>query len=305
MPGQGGRAVSLQWTSCWTWQRTKAWWTFSTASESCDHSESTWSRRRLVCRNRNKPCVCQKVHCCGRMENEALLHDWTFPAEDGNFESCRKNSLATDYLWELVDRLIEKLHSEKSSQRLTLYISTTSGNIPPNVSLNEGKTVSLIFLISLKHEASLCPSAGRDAGAKTDTVSVSQYFLQPYTVWSIPIRPSILNISWIIDDSSTNTHKHTNSKSNTYTHTETHWFRILCMWVCVSVCAHLRINFLPCFTTKHTHTHINTYTTAEVFQIVSCWNFVPVKLLSLFRENAFILFTVSIAGVYRSRTKCI
>lgn len=221
MPGQGGRAVSLQWTSCWTWQRTKAWWTFSTASESCDHNESTWSRRRLVCRNRNKnkPCVCQKVHCCGRMENEALLHDWTFPAEDGNFESCRKNSLATDYLWELVDRLIEKLHSEKSSQRLTLYISTTSGNIPPNVSLNEGKTVSLIILISLKHEASICPSAGRDAGAKIYTVSVSQYFLQPYTVWSIPIRPSILNIPWIIDDSSTNTQKHTNSKSNTYTHT--------------------------------------------------------------------------------------
>ena len=129
------------------------------------------------------------------------------------------------------------------------------------------KTVSLIILISLKHEASICPSAGRDAGAKIDTVSVSQYFLKPYTVWSIPIRPSILNIPWIIDDSSTNTHKHTNSKSNTYTHTETHWFRILC--VCVHISEYIFYHVLLPSTHRHTHTHTHTYTTAEVFQIVA------------------------------------
>lgn len=48
VPVQGGQAASSQWTSCWTWQRMKEWWTFSTASESWGHSGSTWFRRRWV-----------------------------------------------------------------------------------------------------------------------------------------------------------------------------------------------------------------------------------------------------------------
>ena len=121
-------------------------------------------------------------------------------------------------------------------------------NIPPNVSLNEGKTVRLIILISLKHEASVCLRAGRDAGAKTDTVSLSQYFLQPYTVWSIPISPSILNIPWIIDDSSTNTQ----TLNQIYTHTRTHWFRILC--VCVCVCTSQNMFLTMSYYQAHPHT---------------------------------------------------
>lgn len=124
-------------------------------------------------------------------------------------------------------------------------------NIPPNVSLNEGKTVRLIILISLKHEASVCLRAGRDAGAKTDTVSLSQYFLQPYTVWSIPISPSILNIPWIIDDSSTNTQ----TLNQIYTHTRTHWFRILC--VCVQISEYVSYHVL--LPSTPTHTHINIH----------------------------------------------
>ena len=119
-------------------------------------------------------------------------------------------------------------------------------NIPPNVSLNEGKTVRLIILISLKHEASVCLRAGRDAGAKTDTVSLSQYFLQPYTVWSIPISPSILNIPWIIDDSSTNTQ----TLNQIYTHTHAHIDLGFFVCVCTSQNMFLTMSYYQ----AHPHT---------------------------------------------------
>ena len=123
-------------------------------------------------------------------------------------------------------------------------------NIPPNVSLNEGKTVRLIILISLKHEASVCLRAGRDAGAKTDTVSLSQYFLQPYTVWSIPISPSILNIPWIIDDSSTNTQ----TLNQIYTHTHAHIDLGFFVCVCVCVCTSQNMFLTMSYYQAHPHT---------------------------------------------------
>lgn len=46
--GPGGRGALLPLTSCWTWQRTRAWWIFSTACESCAPKGSIWCRLRWV-----------------------------------------------------------------------------------------------------------------------------------------------------------------------------------------------------------------------------------------------------------------
>lgn len=67
---QGGQAVSLQSTSCWTWLRMKVWWTFTIASESWDHNGSTWSRQRLVCLNETI-----SIHCFKRLSSKHILRE--------------------------------------------------------------------------------------------------------------------------------------------------------------------------------------------------------------------------------------
>lgn len=46
--GPGGQGALLPSTSCWTWQRTRAWWIFSTVCESCAPKGSIWCRQRWV-----------------------------------------------------------------------------------------------------------------------------------------------------------------------------------------------------------------------------------------------------------------
>lgn len=46
--GPGGQGALLPLTSCWTWQRTRAWWIYSTACESCAPKGSIWCRQRWV-----------------------------------------------------------------------------------------------------------------------------------------------------------------------------------------------------------------------------------------------------------------
>lgn len=113
VPVQGGQAASLQWTSCWTWQRMKEWWTFSTASESYGHSESTWCRRRSV------------------LEQEKLTHRWG--EDDGEYSRVT-------FVKNQVCRLFTQLR-KKTQKKQTNICLTNCGLCRRHWSINNNITV--------------------------------------------------------------------------------------------------------------------------------------------------------------------